>query len=297
MTGNPAPLRPMEPFEDIEDFRVSVLPRPSVVEALTRPVTRRLLVTDVGWFHQAGHHVISRAQGAEESIVILCADGVGWVEVDGVRRGIGGSTVVLIPQHVPHAYGSSLRAPWTIWWCHLRGSDVPDLFASTGLTRERPLVSLWSPERCVALIDEILAGMSRDLSPMRLVSASGAAFKLLTQIASDALSADRDSPLQRAMDYLTERLDSNIRVSDLARLVGISESRLGTLFRESTGGGIVAYHTALRMARARQLLDTSQRPVGEIARAVGYDDALYFSRVFQRVHGSSPSAYRAHRKG
>jgi AraC family transcriptional regulator of arabinose operon len=291
------PTRPMKDFEDIEDFRVSVLPRPAASEALARPVNRKLLVTDVGWFHQAGHHVIRRPHGAEESIVILCTEGVGWVEVDGARYGVGPSTVALIPQHVPHAYGSSTHSPWTIWWCHLRGADVLDLFSATGTTREKPLLGLWNPERCVALIDEILTGMTRDQSPVRLVAAAGAAFKLLTQIASDRLTADRDDPLQRAMDYLAERLDSSIRVGDLARLVGVSKSRLGALFRESTGGGIVAHHTALRMARARQLLDTGRRPVGEIASAVGYDDALYFSRVFHRVHGISPTEYRAHRKG
>jgi AraC family transcriptional regulator, arabinose operon regulatory protein len=290
-------LRELEPFEDIDHPRVSVLPRPLVAEALRKPVTRRLLVTDVGWFERAGHHVIRRANGSDQSIVILCVEGSGWVELNGARHGIGAGTVALIPSGHPHAYGSSASQPWTIWWAHLQGSDVPELIAVTGATISRPLVHLGSPERCVALVDEILIGLTRDQSPMRQVAASGTAYKLITQIASDRLTSDRDDPLQRALAYLTDRLDSTVRVGELARLVGVSETRLGVLFREATGGGVLAHHTALKMSRARQLLDAGRMSIGEIAQHVGYEDQLYFSRVFRKTHGVSPSEYRSHRKG
>lgn len=288
---------PLVPFGDIDNPRVSVLPRPMAAELLTRPVTRKLLVTDVGWFHEAEHHIIGRPRGAAECIVMICVEGTGWVEVDGVRHGVGASTATIIPENTPHAYGSSTRHPWTIWWCHLRGSDLPELVAATGATRERPVLPLVNPERCVSLIDEILTGLNRDQSPVRLLAASGTAWKLLTQIATDRLDAERDDPLQRAMDYLAQRLDRPMRVVEVARLVGLSESHLTALFREHTGGGVVAHHTALRMARARHLLDSSTRSIGDVARAVGYADPLYFSRVFHKTHGVSPSDYRAHRKG
>ena len=66
-----------------------------------------------------------------------------------------------------------------------------------------------------------------------------------------------------------------------------------TLFRAATGGGVVEYTKRLRMARARELLITSSRDIGDIADAVGYPDAFYFSRQFRTVHGCSPSEYRA----
>ena len=55
---------------------------------------------------------------------------------------------------------------------------------------------------------------------------------------------------------------------------------------------MLAYQTALRMARARQLLDRTAAPVAEIAREVGYEDPFYFSRRFQRHHGMSPTQFR-----
>jgi AraC-like DNA-binding protein len=99
------------------------------------------------------------------------------------------------------------------------------------------------------------------------------------------------------MKFLEDRVDGAIRLPDLASLVGVSSSQLSKLFREATGGGVLAHHTALKMARARLLLDTTDLPVAEVGREVGLTDQFYFSRQFRRLHGVSPRAYRAERKG
>ena len=88
-----------------------------------------------------------------------------------------------------------------------------------------------------------------------------------------------------------------IRVSHLARLVGVSTSHLGALVRDATGGGVLAYHTGLKMARSRRLLDTTDLHVAEVGREVGYADPFYSSRQFSRVHGMSPSDSRVQRTG
>lgn len=287
----------MSMIEGFAHERMCVMPRPLVAEALGRPVTRRLVVTDAGLFPNARHHARLRPDGTEETILIVCASGSGWATVGGTRHGMGAGSVLIVPGGAPHAYGSSDTSPWTIWWCHLRGSDVAELQAVTGAAIERPVIQLSSVDRCVALIDEIVTGLERDTSPARMIGAAGTAWKLLTQIALDRTLPDRGDPLQRAMAFLADRLDGNVRVSDLAAMVGVSASHLSALFREATGGGILAHHTALRMSRARQLLDRSALGIAEIALEVGYQDPLYFSRQFRRTHGMSPSQYRSHRKG
>ena len=78
---------------------------------------------------------------------------------------------------------------------------------------------------------------------------------------------------------------------------GVSPSHLRAQFRRATGGGVLAHQTALRMARARLLLDTTTATVGEVAHEVGYEDQFYFSRHFRRLHEASPTEYRARDKG
>ncbi|WP_129336593.1 AraC family transcriptional regulator [Cellulomonas endophytica] len=277
--------------------RLSVVPRPVVAEALTRPVTRRLVVTDAGWFPEAAQHERRRPQGIPEAVVMVCVAGGGWVELGGVRSRVGVGTAVLLPPGLPHAYGADDDAPWTIWWLHCRGADVPDLLAAAGVGPERCTVALRHLDRCVALLDETVAAVERQHASAGLLLAAGAAWKLLTQIAVDRLLPEPHDPLERAMRYLADRLDAPVRVSELAALVGVSPSHLGALFRRATGGGVLAHHTALRMARARQLLDRTRLTVQQVGAEVGYTDPFYFSRHFRRTHGVSPQQYREHRKG
>ncbi|NAS26378.1 helix-turn-helix domain-containing protein [Herbidospora sp. NEAU-GS84] len=283
--------------EGFRNQRLTVVPRRVVAEASARPVTRRLMVTDTGYYPLAADHLMRRPSGIEEAVFILCAGGLGWAVVDGVTYRIGSNAALVIPRGVPHAYGASAEAPWTIWWCHLRGTDLPELLEEIGAGPSRPVVSIRRLDRAVALLDEIVTIMERDHSPAALTGAAGAAWKLLTQIVLDRVMPVPGDPLQRAMAYLAERLDTTVRVAELAALVGVSPSHLSALFRRATGGGVLAHHTALRMAQARNLLDTTDATVADIAREVGYTDPFYFSRHFRRLHEASPTEYRNRAKG
>lgn len=273
--------------------RIAVVPAPAVADALRQPATRRLTVTVAGYFPDALDHRVSRPQGVTETVVIVCTVGSGWVRIGGLTHRVVAPSALIIAAGEPHAYGASADHPWTIWWSHMSGTDVAELVRSMEVTSARPIVPLRALERHVSLLDEIVSSLERDQSPARLLGVAGAAWKLLTQISVDRLFPGDGDPLQRAMNYLAERLDGSISVPELARMVGVSPSHLGLLFRRATGGGVLAHHTALRMSRARQLLDITGAPIGEVAREVGYDDPFYFSRIFHRRHGMSPSAYRS----
>jgi AraC-like DNA-binding protein/mannose-6-phosphate isomerase-like protein (cupin superfamily) len=283
--------------EGFRNQRLTVVPRPVLADAQTRPVTRRLVVTDCGHYPNATDHLMHRPKGTDETILILCAAGTGWADIGGDQHRVGPNTALVIPRGVPHSYGASTDAPWTIWWCHLRGGDLPELIEEIGASASRPAIPIRRLDRAIALLDEIVTILERDHSPASLMGAAGAAWKLLTQIVIDRAMPAPGDPLQRAMAYLAERLDSTVPVADLAALVGVSPSHLSALFRRATGGGVLAHHTALRMAQARNLLDLTDETVAGIAREVGYHDPFYFSRHFKRMHEVSPTEYRNRDKG
>lgn len=289
-------VEPRYRIEGFDNQRLCVVPRPQVEAALRLPGTRRLTVTDAGYFPAAAGHRRVRPHGAPETIVILCASGVGTVHVDGESHVLTPSACVTIPADQPHEYVASLEDPWTIWWMHVLGEDVAELTGPL-LGVPRPLTRLRATDRAVALFDEIISLLERRLSPAHLLAASGAAWQLLTRVAADSVLPADGSPLERAMKFLEARVDGSIPVSELAAMVGMSPSHLSALFRKATGGGPAAFHTSLKMARARALLDTTSMSVREIAAAVGYADPLYFSRHFRRVHGVNPTQYRAQHKG
>lgn len=279
-----------------ENQRLCVVPRPQVQAALLRPGTRRLVVTDAGYFPSARGHRRVRPQGAEETIVMLCVAGSGTVHLGAERHVLTPATWTTIPAGAPHEYRADEDEPWTIWWLHVRGSDAAEIaLPMVGVPQQvRRLRSL---DRVLALFDELIALLGGRLSPAHLLAASGIAWNLLARMSADTILPAEGSALERAIRYLESRVEGSIRVPELASMVGVSPSHLTALFRESTGGGPGAFHTALKMARARTLLDTTSTPISEVASAVGYADPLYFSRHFRRIHGVNPTEYRAHRKG
>ncbi|WP_456286434.1 AraC family transcriptional regulator [Microbacterium sp. JZ70] len=288
-----------EPFyrqDGFDNQRLCVVPRPQVEAALDRPVTRRLVVTDAGHFPAAAGHRRVRSKGARETIVILCVTGAGTVRMGADTYTLTPGACITIPPLTPHEYQASFDDPWTIWWMHVRGTDVAELTGPL-LGIPQPLTRLRAVEGVAGLFDELVGLLERRLSPAHMLAAAGVAWQLLTRIVADSLLPAEGSPLERAMRFLEARVDGNIQVSELAAMVGMSPSHLSALFRRATGGGPGAFHTSLKMARARNLLDTTALTVTEIARAVGYTDPLYFSRHFRRVHGVNPTQYRAQHKG
>ena len=129
--------------------RLHVLPRPLVKEALQRTPTSRLLVTDAGYFPHAAMHGRVRRAGAAQAIAIMCADGAGWCEVGGKRHEVGPGEVLIIPPRAPHRYYAHATNPWSIWWLHVTGDDVPDLLAAIGLTAASPTAAMADPYRAL----------------------------------------------------------------------------------------------------------------------------------------------------
>ena len=273
--------------------RMHVLPTPLVAEASGRPPTSMLLVTDAGYFPHAAQHGRIRRSGTSQAIVICCADGTGWCELAGRRHRVGPHQVLVIPPGVPHRYQADPDQPWSIWWLHVRGSDLDDLLAAIGLTPKAPVATLGDPYRAFTLLESVCDDLARDETSASLAAAAGAAWHLLALLAAERGGRSRDrQPIARAQAHLREHLAAPVSVPVLADLVGFSPSHFSARFRSVTGFSVLDYVKRLRMARSRQLLITSEHSVAEIAAAVGYRDPFYFSRQFHEVNGQSPRDFR-----
>lgn len=278
--------------------RLRVLTPQLVAESLRRPCTSQLLVTDCGMFPRAAQHERARPQGVDRAIVLVCTQGAGWCRSGGERHTVEAGQVLVIPPGVPHAYGASRAQPWTIWWLHLAGSGVAGLLGAAALDVARPPVWVHDVYRLTSLIDEALTHLEHDDSPGSIIGASGAAWHLLALLTpGQRPTSDRTDPVRRVIGYLQSNVALRASVAELAAMANLCPSHFSALFRRATGYSVLQYQMSLRMTKARVLLDTTDEPVGRISRSVGYPDPFYFSRQFNAMHGTSPSAYRAAAKG
>jgi AraC-like DNA-binding protein len=102
----------------------------------------------------------------------------------------------------------------------------------------------------------------------------------------------RRARLERAVALMRERLAETVSSRDLQRAVGIGSSQLHALFRELTGYSPMEYLRRLRVDVARRLLADPSLNIKEIAARTGFSDPNHFSRVFARLDGVPPTAYR-----
>jgi AraC-like DNA-binding protein len=109
------------------------------------------------------------------------------------------------------------------------------------------------------------------------------------------LAALRDPVLAPALSLLHSEPERKWTVADLAACAAVSRSLLDDRFRQVLGRSPIRYLTEWRMHLAEELLATTDTGVAVVARRVGYDSEVAFSRAFKRAHGLSPSYWRAGR--
>lgn len=278
--------------------RMLVLPRPTVYDALRSPGTAHLTVTDCGYFPDAHAHGRRRDEAITQAVVMVCARGRGWCETDTGHFSVGPGQVVILPPGHAHAYGSDADEPWTLWWLHVEGGDLPEFLASVGMTSAAPVRNLSDPYRAIDLVAEVLRWMERDQTTASMLAAAGAAWHLMTLLASDrATGTKRHDAIDEAAEHLRAHLADRISIGELAAKAQLSRSHFAALFASRMGVPVLRYQTQLRMSRARELLDTTDLAIAQVAARVGYPDSFYFSRQFRRIHKVTPSRHRQQRKG
>ena len=101
----------------------------------------------------------------------------------------------------------------------------------------------------------------------------------------------------RAQQYLAHNFTNpNLMLQDAAKAAGMSNSRFSTVFSQETGMSFTNYLTGLRIAKAKELLCATDMRSSQICYAVGYNDRHYFSYIFKKNTGCTPSEYRNENK-
>jgi AraC family transcriptional regulator len=98
--------------------------------------------------------------------------------------------------------------------------------------------------------------------------------------------------IRKVSDYVSETLASRIHTSDCARLARLSVSHFSRAFKLSFGETLSRYIVRRRVERAQEMIVLTNAPLCQVALDCGFADQSHFSRLFSRVVGSSPAAWR-----
>ncbi|MCQ2982203.1 MAG: response regulator [Treponemataceae bacterium] len=109
----------------------------------------------------------------------------------------------------------------------------------------------------------------------------------------ESCSRSENPVVEKVRQYVQEHLGEQISLDDTAAQVKVNPYYLSKLFKDETGQNFIDYVTGIRMEKARELLRGNELSIKEISHETGYTDQNYFSKLFRRMYGLTPTEYRS----
>jgi two-component system response regulator YesN len=113
-----------------------------------------------------------------------------------------------------------------------------------------------------------------------------------TQVFKNLQSEKFPPQIEKVRDYVTAHLSENVTLDAAAALIHVHPAYLSKQFREVTGENFIDFETSVRIDKAKELLYKTLLSVKEITYSVGYNDQNYFSKLFKKHTGQTPTEYR-----
>lgn len=244
-----------------------------------------------------------RRAGTRDWLIFSTCGGEGRFRLGTLAWTSCAGNITILAPGIPHDYAAiSSAEPWDFYWAHF----LPRSHWSTWM-RQLPqanpgvytlsLAEAPARQRLRQAWERVLRD-NRSPEAYREDLALNALEEVLLLVArASAHSALRrlDPRVELVLQQLEHRLSEPPSVTELARLVSLSPSRLAHLFKAQTGDALAATLLKLRLRHAARLLEFTGLAVSEIARQTGFESPFHFSRQFKVYYGISPTGYRAQR--
>ncbi|KOS05843.1 AraC family transcriptional regulator [Flavobacterium akiainvivens] len=278
--------------------RMIVLPKNITQGIKKNPLIAPLYFTDIGFFPHASHHEVRRKNGSKQHILIYCYKGEGIIEVGGSVVTLKANTYYIIPPGVPHSYYALETNPWSIYWVHFTGAQAVHFYDkfSSRFAESAPLLSL--EERRLSLFESLIGVLESGYSEANLEFVNLSLTQLLNAFLYDRFFTEvgkqlsENNTVEAAIEYMKKHLDSPLKIDDVAGNFSYSPSHFFTLFKKRTGYSPIHYFNYLKIQKACQYLSFTTMSVKEISFALGFNDPLYFSRLFKKIMSTPPLQYR-----
>jgi YesN/AraC family two-component response regulator len=236
-----------------------------------------------------------RPLGRPDYQLLYIAAGKAFFSINGTIIEVSEGNMVLYPPHTPQQYAYYINHKPEVYWLHFTGSESGTLTEEAGFN-ESPIlytgISSRYQELFLSVIQEIqLTRPSfEELAALYLKQI----FLLLKRIREEGgfKKTEIQKEMEKTVRYFHENLASNIEIEAYARQLHMSTCWFIRSFKEYSGMPPGRYLTDIRIKKAKELLESTDYSIGEIGGIIGYENPLYFSRIFKKTAGVSPAEYR-----
>ncbi|HEY9560161.1 MAG TPA: AraC family transcriptional regulator [Anseongella sp.] len=258
-----------------------------------------LYITHIGFFPKAFFHYRERKKGCPDNILFYCLDGKGYYNVLSDDFELNANQFAILPANQPHHFQADIENPWTIYWVHFSGEKLTDLNDFIDIEQYVAPVDIRYNEQIIALWEEMYFTLKESYDARSLGYANLCLYRFISLFLFSEKRVERNAEpdkMAEAIELLKMNIHKTLSVAEIAANFNYSASHFSALFKSYTGMSPMEYFIQLKIHYACQLLDQSKLKIKEVALAIGYDDAFYFSRLFHKAMGASPYDYRAAKK-
>ena len=266
----------------------------SVVKDTSKP----LIVTSCGYYRVDSGPVIktNRPKGRRDYQLLYISEGKAHFYFDGVERIVNKGEMVLFRPYDHQSYFYFPKDKCQSYWVHFTGSEVDKILDYYQLPNsENIFYSSTSPE-----YKWLFEQMIRELQLCRanyqelLTMALRHIFLLINRYLKESKNSGFSAynEIEHAIRYFNEHYKEDINIEEYAKSLHMSACWFNRRFKQVTKVTPLQYIISIRIANAKNLLETKDFNIAETAREVGFSNALYFTRLFTKNTGISPSEYK-----
>ena len=230
-------------------------------------------------------------------IIHYILDGKGEFTVNNKTYKLGKKDGFLIRPGEETYYKADDKDPWIYMWIGFNGIKAETYLKYANLDENNHIFKYEKDSSLKKCILEILS--LNIMNNSNRLKIDGLLYLFIGNLIENNKYMDKensntqvDEYINISIDFINNNYSNNIKVNDIANYVGLNRSYFSNLFTKKMGISPQEYLLSLKMEKACNLLTNLQLSIGDVARQVGYEDQLTFSKIFKKSKGISPKLYR-----
>ncbi len=237
-----------------------------------------------------------RPNGRNDYQLIYIASGRAQFYFNGQKQMIQKGNMILFRPGDPQIYSLYKEDKPEIYWVHFTGADVEQLLDYYEIPKNQNVFYAGTKPDYQWLYNQMIKELQ-----LRRVNFEDAMTLNLQHIfltinrylrEKDKIGTEMLAIVDHATHYFYENFNKNIVIEDYAREHNVTSHWFTQSFKKITKCTPMQYIISLRITSAMNMLDNTNYSVARISEAVGYDNSLYFSRIFKKHTGMSPTNYK-----